>query len=122
MRNIFEAVPRELEEAALIDGGSSWQILIRVFLPTIRPAIATVSLFAFIMSWNELLAALVVMNHASSFTLPLVLTAARQQTILGGTDWGLLQAGVTISIIPCVLFYILLQRYYLSGLLSGAVK
>jgi len=74
------------------------------------------------MSWNEFLGALVVMNKDSAFTLPLILAAARQQTILGGTDWGMLQAGITISIIPCVLFYLLLQKYYVSGFLSGAVK
>jgi multiple sugar transport system permease protein len=122
MRNSFEAVPVELEEAAVIDGATTWQILTRIYLPTIRPAIVTVSLFAFIMSWNEFLAALVIMNRGISFTLPLVLAAARQETSIGGTDWGLLQAGITISIIPCMLFYLLLQKYYVSGFLSGAVK
>ena len=122
MRNAFEAVPRELEEAAVIDGCNSWQALVRIYLPAIRPAIVTVSLFAFITSWNEFLAALVIMNRGSTFTLPLVLAAARQETSIGGTDWGLLQAGVTISIIPCVLFYLLLQKYYVSGFLSGVVK
>lgn len=122
MRNAFEAVPRELEEAAVIDGCDSWQVLTHIYLPAIVPAIITVSLFAFITSWNELLGALVIMNKDSAFTLPLILAAARQQTILGGTDWGMLQAGITISIIPCVLFYMLLQRYYVSGFLSGAVK
>jgi len=122
MRNAFEAVPRELEEAAVIDGCSSWQVLVRVFLPAIVPAIITVSLFAFITSWNELLAALVIMNKDLSFTLPLILAASRQQTSIGGTDWGMLQAGITISIIPCMAFYLLLQKYYVSGFLNGAVK
>jgi multiple sugar transport system permease protein len=122
MRNSFEAVPKELEEAAVIDGCSSWQVLIRIYLPAIRPAIVTVALFAFVTSWNEFLAALVIMNRGVTFTLPLVLAAARQETSIGGTDWGLLQSGITISIIPCILFYLLLQKYYVSGFLSGAVK
>jgi multiple sugar transport system permease protein len=122
MRNSFEAVPRELDEAAVIDGANSWQVLIRIFLPSGIPAIITVALFAFVTSWNEFLGALVMMNKGSSFTLPLVLAANRTATSLGGTDWGVLQAGVTISIVPCVLFYLLLQRYYVSGLTSGAVK
>jgi multiple sugar transport system permease protein len=122
MRNSFEAVPRELEEAAVIDGASSWQILTRVCLPAVRPAIVTVALFAFITSWNEFLAALVMMNRGETFTLPLILSNARQETSIGGTDWGMLQAGVTVSIIPCVLFYVCLQRYYVSGFTSGAVK
>ena len=122
MRNNFEAVPRELEEAAVVDGGGSLQVLIRVFLPSIVPAIITVALFAFITSWNEFLGALVMLNTDSSFTLPVILANARTETSIGGTDWGLLQAGVTISIIPCIAVYLLLQRYYVSGLLHGAVK
>ena len=122
MRNSFEAIPRELEEAAVIDGGSTWQVLTRVLLPAVVPAIVTVALFAFITSWNELLGSLVMNSRESAFTLPVILAAARTQTSLGGTDWGMLQAGVTISIIPCVLFYLLLQRYYVSGLTAGAVK
>lgn len=122
MRNSLSAVPRELEEAAVTDGASSWQVLLRVCIPSTKPAIVTVALFAFIMSWNEFLGALVLMSRGSSFTLPLVLAAARTETSLGGTDWGMLQAGITISVIPCVLVYLLLQRYYVSGLMSGAVK
>ena len=122
MRNSFEAVPRELEEAAVMDGGSSWQVLTKVFIPAVVPAIVTVTLFAFITSWNEFLGALVIMSKQSAFTLPVILAAARSETALGGTDWGMLQAGVTISIIPCVGIYLLLQKYYVSGLLSGAVK
>jgi multiple sugar transport system permease protein len=122
MRNSFEAVPREIEEAAVIDGASSLQILGHIYLPAIRPAIVTVSLFAFITSWNEFLGALVIMNRGATFTLPLILANARQETSIGGTDWGILQAGITISIIPCVLFYVLLQKYYVSGFTSGAIK
>jgi multiple sugar transport system permease protein len=122
MRNAFEAVPRELEEAAVVDGANSWQVLRRVFMPTMVPAVITVTLFAFVTSWNEFLGALVMLTRDSSLTLPLILAAARSVTSLGSTDWGMLQAGVTIAIIPCVLVYFLLQRYYVSGLLSGAVK
>ena len=122
MRNNFEGVPKELEEAAVIDGGGPLQVLRRVFLPNLVPAIVTVALFAFITSWNEFLGAIVMMSKDSAFTLPVILAAARTETSLGGTDWGMLQAGVTISIIPCVLVYVLLQKYYVSGLLSGAVK
>jgi len=122
MRNAFESVPRELEEAALVDGASSWQVLRRVFMPNMVPAVITVTLFAFVTSWNEFLGALVMLTKDTSLTLPLVLAAARSVTSLGSTDWGMLQAGVSVAIIPCVLVYLLLQRYYVSGLLSGAVK
>jgi multiple sugar transport system permease protein len=122
LRNSFSAVPREIEEAATMDGATSNQILRKVFLPATGPAIVTVTLFAFIMSWNEFLGALVMMSKSSTFTLPLILAAARTETSLGGTDWGMLQAGITISVVPCVVVYLLLQRYYVLGLMSGAVK
>lgn len=122
LRNSFAAVPRELEEAAVMDGANSLQVLRRIFVPSVKPAIITVALFAFVTSWNEFLGALVMMSKSSSFTLPVMLAIGRTETSLGGTDWGMLQAGVTISIIPCIGVYLLLQRYYVSGLLSGAVK
>ena len=122
MRNAFEGVPIELEEAAVMDGGGPLQVLRLVCLPMVLPAIITVSLFAFVISWNEFLGALVLMSRQDSFTLPLILAAARTETSLGGTDWGMLQAGVVISILPCIAIYLLLQKYYVTGLLSGAVK
>ena len=122
MRNSFESVPRELEEAALTDGGNSWQILRSIFIPAVMPAIVTVALFAFVTSWNEFLAALVLLSRASTFTLPLILATARAETSLGGTDWGMLQAGITIAMIPCIGIYLLLQKYYVSGFTQGALK
>jgi multiple sugar transport system permease protein len=122
MRNAFESVPRELDEAAVMDGASSWQVLVRIFLPAVVPAIVTVALFAFVTSWNEFLGALVMMNRDASYTLPLILAVSRTVTSLGSTDWGLLQAGVVISMIPCILIYVMLQRYYVAGLTQGAVK
>jgi len=121
MRNAFESVPRELEEAAVIDGCNPVQSFRRVFLPLVMPGLVTVALFAFITSWNEFLAALIFMNKETSFTIPILLVSVRTGH-LGAVDWGALQAGVMISIIPCVLIYVLLQKYYVSGLLSGAVK
>jgi multiple sugar transport system permease protein len=122
MRNSFEAVPRELEEAALTDGGSSFQILRSIYIPAVMPAIVTVTLFAFVTSWNEFLGALVLLSRASTFTLPLILATARSETSLGGTDWGMLQAGITIAMIPCIGIYLLLQKYYVAGFTQGAIK
>jgi multiple sugar transport system permease protein len=121
MRNSFEAVPRELEEAAVIDGASSIACLWRVFLPLVMPGIITVALFAFIMSWNEFLAALIVMNKETAFTVPIMLVSVRTGR-QGAVDWGALQAGIVIAIVPCIAIYVFLQKYYVSGLLSGAVK
>ena len=121
MRSSFEAIPREVEEAAIMDGCSSWKRLVHVFLPLTIPGLVTLALFALINSWNEFLAALIFMNNETSFTVPILIVNVRTEK-LGAVDWGALQASVIISIIPCLVVYLLLQRYYISGLLSGAVK
>jgi multiple sugar transport system permease protein len=121
MRNSFEGIPKEIEEASVMDGCSSFQILRRVFLPLVLPGMVTVALFAFIMSWNEFIAALIFMSRESNFTVPVMLTGVSSGSF-GTVDWGALQAGVIVSIVPCLVIYVLLQRYYVSGLLSGAVK
>lgn len=121
MRNSFEAVPRELEEAAVIDGCSTFVSFRRVFLPLVMPGMVTVALFAFIASWNEFLAALIFMNKETAFTVPIMLVSVRTGHF-GTVDWGALQAGIMVSVLPCVLVYVFLQKYYVSGLLGGAVK
>ena len=121
MRNAFEAIPREIDEAAMIDGCSAWRRLTQIFLPLAVPGLVTVALFAFINSWNEFIAALVFMNREFSFTVPILLVSVRTGDH-GAVDWGSLQASVIVSIIPCLVVYLALQRYYISGLLSGAVK
>ena len=121
MRNSFEGIPKELEEAARVDGSTSMQTLTRIFMPLVVPGIVTVALFAFIASWNEFLSALIFMNKETSFTVPIMLVSVRAGR-LGAVDWGALQAGVVVSILPCILIYVLLQRYYVAGFLNGAVK
>ena len=121
MRHSFEAVPKELEEAAVIDGCTSWQVLWKIFIPAVRAGIVTVVLFAFIASWNEFIGALIFMSKETQFTVPIMLVSVRAGHF-GSVDWGALQAGVIIAIVPCVAIYVLLQKYYVSGFLSGAVK
>lgn len=121
MRNSFEAIPQELEEAATVDGASSFFIFRRVFLPLTGTGMVTVALFAFVMSWNEFIGALILMNSEDRFTVPIMLTGVASG-YFGVVDWGALQAGVMVSIIPCMLVYVSLQRYYVAGFLSGAIK
>lgn len=121
MRTSFEAVPKDLEEAAMVDGCNSLESLWRIFLPAVMPGMTTVALFAFIQSWNEFIAALIFMNTERDFTLPVMLVASRTG-VYGAVDWGMLQAGVIITILPCALLYVFLQKYYVSGFLNGAVK
>ncbi len=121
MRNSFLAVPQEIEESALLDGCSSLSILYRLMLRLVLPGIVTVAIFAFINSWNEFLAALIFMSDQDNFTLPVFLTMVRSG-IWGQIDWGALQAGVIVSIIPSLGIFLVLQRYYMDGLMGGAVK
>lgn len=121
MRNSFEAVPREIEEAALLDGLGVFGMLTRVLWPMVLPGAATVALYAFLFGWNEFLAALVFLTSPTRFTLPIAL--ANIQTGLYGTlDMGVLNAGATLATLPCLLLFVVLQRYYVRGLTAGAVK
>jgi len=121
MRNSFDSVPRELEEAALLDGCTRISLLYRVLLSIVRPGIITVGLFAFFSAWNEFLAALILMSDSNKYTLPIMLVNAQYGQV-GTVNWGALQAGVTLAMLPCVVLFLLFQRYYVNGLTAGAVK
>ncbi len=121
MRNAFDTVPRELEEAGLVDGCTTVSVVYRVMLTLVLPGIVTVALFAFFSSWNEFLAALIFMTDSSKYTLPILLLNA-QSGLFGSIDWGALQAGVAIAMFPCLVLFLLLQKYYISGLVAGSVK
>ncbi|MCL2729391.1 MAG: carbohydrate ABC transporter permease [Actinomycetia bacterium] len=121
MRNSFDSVPEEIGDAVELDGCSKLSALPRVMLPLVRPGVVTVALFAFLAGWNEFLAALVLLNDNASFTLPVALVNA-QNGPLNTVDWGALQAGITVTMLPCVVLFMLLQRYYVSGLMAGTGK
>ena len=121
MRNSFDAVPKEIEEAARMDGANSLQLLALTLLPLVWPGLVTVGLFAFLNSWNEFFGALVLLTDQSKFTLPIMVTAV-QSGRFGAIDWGAVQAGVTVMMIPCLVLFLLLQRFYIRGLTAGAVK
>jgi multiple sugar transport system permease protein len=121
MRNAFDAVLKALVEAARIDGASQWTLLIGIMVPIAFPAAATVALFAFLNSWNEFLAALIFLSDQNKFTLPIMLVNV-SSGLYGIIDWGALQAGVTITMLPCLVLFLLLQRYYVRGMTAGAVK
>ncbi len=121
MRNSFEAIPREIEEAALVDGATAFGALRFVSLPLVAPAAATVALFSFIASWNEFLAPLIFLQAGDRYTLPIMLTNLRSGAY-GDVDFGALQAGVVIAILPTLVVYLLLQRYYVAGLTGGALR
>jgi multiple sugar transport system permease protein len=121
MRNAFEAVPAELEEAALVDGCGTLRALLRVLLPAVRPGLITVGLFAFLASWNEFIAPLILINDASKFTLPVAVVNMRDRAF-GVTDYGALEAGVVVMAVPCLVLFLVLQRHYVRGFMAGAIR
>lgn len=121
MRNAFDAVPKEIEEAGRIDGARDLRLLVRVLLPLVLPGVATVAIFAFLNAWNEFLAALILLSSNEKYTLPVLMMAVRAGR-LGAVNWGAVQAGVAVMTIPCLIVFLLLQRYYMRGLMAGAVK
>jgi multiple sugar transport system permease protein len=121
MRISFEAVPREIEESALVDGAGSFGILRQIMLPAARPGIITVALFAFLAAWNDFIAPLILLADEKKAPLPLAIATLRQQT-MGVIDYGATEAGVVVMAIPCLILFFLLQGHYVRGFMSGAVK
>ena len=119
LRAAFDAIPRELEEAALVDGASQFQAFRRIILPAVRPALATTGLFAFMGAWNEFILAATFLSREELFTLPMVL-----QRYVGEHDsrWGPFAAGAILVSIPVMLLFLWLQRHVVSGVTAGAVK
>jgi multiple sugar transport system permease protein len=121
MRNAFDAVPNEIAEAARIDGVRGLRLLVFVLGPLVLPGVVSVGVIAFLNAWNEFLGALVLLTDQQKYTLPVLMTAVRSGRF-GAVDWGAVQAGVTVMMIPCLALFMALQRYYIRGLTAGAVK
>ena len=121
MRNSFASVPATLEEAALVDGCGILSALRHIMLPIVLPGIVTTALLTFFASWNEFFAALILITDQDKFTLPVTLTLVSSGQF-GTVNWGALEAGVALTVLPCIVIYLLLQRYYVSGMLNGALK
>ena len=119
MRAFFRSVPRSLVEAARLDGSSSWSTLWRVILPFGRPAVLTMMVLIFMWTWNEFLLALVMVSDEDLRTAPLGLAFFQGRNT---TDFALLAAGSVIVATPVVVLYVFLQRHFIRGMLSGAVK
>ena len=115
----FKNVPTEIEEAALIDGCGEWGTFFRVILPLSLPALATVGLFAFVGSWNNFVGPYVFLETESKMTVPL---AIQNYMVYGPVDEAGRSAAVIISIVPIVVVFVLLQRWFLRGLSLGALK
>ena len=124
LRQFFQNIPQELEEAAIIDGASRLGILLRVVLPLSRPALTAVAIFLFILSWNDFMWPLIVTNTDATRTLPVGLAASLGGTV-GGQGiayYGMSMAGAVLATLPALLIFILLQRYFVQGIALTGLK
>ncbi len=116
-RQYYRTIPREYNDAARIDGASHWRIFWQIILPQSKPVIATASIFAFLWTWNDFMGPVIYLHSPKNFTLPIGLRAFQQQT---GTEWDLLMAASLIVMIPVILLFFFLQRYFVQGMaMSG---
>lgn len=118
LRGFFNGIPKEIDEAAYIDGCNKWQLFWKIILPVAKPAVATLVITDFLSTWNEYLLASVIINDNAMKTVPVGI-----MTFVGehGTDYGYLCAGVLLSVIPVLIVYLIFQRYFVEGM-AGAVK
>lgn len=119
LKSAFEAIPLELEEAAMVDGATRFGAFVRIALPAVRPALAITGLFAFMSAWNEFILAATLLSREDAFTLPVVL-----QRYVGehSAAWGPFAAGSLLVSIPVMVVFYLTQKQLLSGLTAGSVK
>lgn len=119
LRGFFEAIPRELLEAAYIDGANRFTAFLRIAVPLAAPGLGTAAIFAFLGSWDEFTWALTIINDASLRTLPIALRLFQAQH---GTQWGLVFAASLIAIVPVIIVFVSFQNVFVKGISSGGVK
>ncbi len=119
MRQAFLAIPKEMEEAAFIDGCSVFQIWYKVLIPMVTPTLAVLAIFTFIGSWGEFLWPSIVLTKKTLYTLPVGINDLQG---MFSANWRYIAAGSIISIIPILIFFIAMQKYFISGQNEGAVK
>lgn len=119
LRAFFERIPRELDEAMIIDGAGAWRRYWNLALPLAKPALAMCGIFTFLGSWDEFVWALTVINDVGKRTLPIGIALFQGQH---GTSWGLVFAASVIAVTPVIVVFVLFQRHIVSGLTSGALK
>ncbi len=118
-QSVAATIPKDLIEAARMDGCGEFSIYLRIVLPLLRPALGTLGLITFIASWNNFIGPLIVMRTPEMYTLPLALRSLQSPV---NTEWGALMTGSAIATLPLVVLFVLSSRQLISGLTTGAVK
>ncbi|WP_140720539.1 carbohydrate ABC transporter permease [Pseudomonas sp. Hp2] len=119
VRQYARGIPDELLEAARIDGASELRIFFQIVLPMLKPVLVTLTIFTFMAAWNDFMWPLIVLTDQEHYTLPVALAALSREHIM---DVELMMAGAVVTVIPVLLLFLALQRYYIQGLLLGSVK
>ena len=119
MRQAFLTIPREMEEAAIVDGCNVFQVFWKVLLPTVKPSLAVLAIFTFIGSWGEFLWPSIVLTKESMYTLPVGVNNLQG---MFSSNWRYIAAGSIISTIPIIIFFLAMQKYFISGENEGAIK
>ncbi|HEY1140497.1 MAG TPA: carbohydrate ABC transporter permease, partial [Lysobacter sp.] len=119
VRQYTRSIPDELLEAARIDGAGEFRIFFQIILPVLKPILVTLAIFVFLASWNDFMWPLIVLSDSGHFTLPVALASLSREHV---QDNEMMMAGSVLTIVPVLLIFLGLQRYYLQGLLVGSVK
>ncbi|WP_028917298.1 carbohydrate ABC transporter permease [Pseudoxanthomonas sp. J35] len=119
VRQYARSIPDELLEAARIDGAGEWRIFFRIVLPMLKPVLVTLAIFTFMAAWNDFMWPLIVLIDQEHYTLPVALASLSREHIM---DVEMMMAGAVVTVLPVLLLFLVLQRYYIQGLLLGSVK
>jgi ABC-type glycerol-3-phosphate transport system permease component len=119
MKGFFESIPSSLEQAAMVDGYSRWYAFYRIILPLSKPGLAAAAILVFVYVWNEFIMAL---TFTSSDQMRTVSVGLRYYVTSYGIQWGELTAAVTLALLPVTVFFLILQRQFIAGMIAGAFK
>jgi multiple sugar transport system permease protein len=119
LRQFFLTIPRELADAARVDGANPWQIFRHIYLPLAKPALATLAIFTFMWSWNDFINPIIYLRDVQSFTLTAGLSLFQGQYV---GRWPLLMAGALVSVIPMIILFVVAQRHFVRGIALTGIK
>lgn len=119
LRQFFRGIPKEMEEAAIVDGANRWTIYARIMLPLIKPALSALGIFTFLGMWNNFFNPLIFLSSTDKFTVPMMLNLYRG---MYSTDWTLMMAGASIALVPVLIVYIIGQKYIIEGVTLSGIK
>ncbi|EGG36892.1 carbohydrate ABC transporter permease [Paenibacillus sp. HGF5] len=119
LRQFFRGIPKEMEEAAIVDGANRWTIYARIMIPLIKPALSALGIFTFLGMWNNFFNPLIFLSSTDKFTVPMMLNLYRG---MYATDWTLMMAGASIALVPVLIVYIIGQKYIIEGVTLSGIK